>query len=159
MSEVPLKPLGKEEIRKLELALILTTLTRPDVIEKIRSAEDKLTWLDSLVIAATALARDKAGYPVSVIAEELGRSEITIRNHLAGKTEAGKLVLESYEILRSTGGTLSIPIATSSEIESLRKRIAELESIIKEKDKTIKILNEKLAKVKHYLSETLKELS
>jgi probable regulatory domain-containing protein len=159
MSEVPLKPLGKEEIRKLELALILTTLTRPDVIEKIRSAEDKLTWLDSLVIAAAALARDKAGYPVSVIAEELGRSEITIRNHLAGKTEAGKLVLESYEILRSTGGTLSIPIATSSEIESLRKRIAELESIIKEKDKTIKILNEKLAKVKHYLSETLKELS
>jgi probable regulatory domain-containing protein len=159
MSEVPLKPLGKEDIRKLELALILTTLTRPDVIEKIRSAEDKLTWLDSLVIAAAALARDKAGYPVSVIAEELGRSEITIRNHLAGKTEAGKLVLESYEILRSTGGTLSIPIATSSEIESLRKRIAELESIIKEKDKTIKILNEKLAKVKHYLSETLKELS
>ena len=159
MSEVPLKPLGKEEIRKLELALILTTLTRPDVIEKIRSAEDKLTWLDSLVIAAAALARDKAGYPVSVIAEELGRSEITIRNHLAGKTEAGKLVLESYEILRSTGGTLSIPIATSSEIEFLRKRIAELESIIKEKDKTIKILNEKLAKVKHYLSETLKELS
>jgi probable regulatory domain-containing protein len=159
MSEVPLKPLGKEEIRKLELALILTTLTRPDVIEKIRSAEDKLTWLDSLVIAAAALARDKAGYPVSVIAEELGRSEITIRNHLAGKTEAGKLVLESYEILRSAGGTLSIPIATSSEIESLRKRIAELESIIKEKDKTIKILNEKLAKVKHYLSETLKELS
>jgi len=159
MSEVPLKPLGKEEIRKLELALILTTLTRPDVIEKIRSAEDKLTWLDSLVIAAAALARDKAGYPVSVIAEELGRSEITIRNHLVGKTEAGKLVLESYEILRSTGGTLSIPIATSSEIEFLRKRIAELESIIKEKDKTIKILNEKLAKVKHYLSETLKELS
>ncbi|MCC6015941.1 MAG: hypothetical protein LM582_02745 [Desulfurococcaceae archaeon] len=159
MSEVPLKPLGKEEIRKLELALILTTLTRPDVIEKIRSAEDKLTWLDSLVIAAAALARDKAGYPVSVIAEELGRSEITIRNHLAGKTEAGKLVLESYEILRSAGGTLSIPIATSSEIEFLRKRIAELESIIKEKDKTIKILNEKLAKVKHYLSETLKELS
>jgi probable regulatory domain-containing protein len=159
MSEVPLKPLGKEEIRKLELALILTTLTRPDVIEKIRSAEDKLTWLDSLVIAAAALARDKAGYPVSVIAEELGRSEITIRDHLAGKTEAGKLVLESYEILRSTGGTLSIPIATPSEIESLRKRIAELESIIKEKDKTIKILNEKLAKIKHYLSETLKELS
>lgn len=159
MSEVPLKPLGKEEIRKLELALILTTLTRPDVIEKIRSAEDKLTWLDSLVIAAAALARDKAGYPVSVIAEELGRSEITIRDHLAGKTEAGKLVLESYEILRSTGGTFSIPIATPSEIESLRKRIAELESIIKEKDKTIKILNEKLAKVKHYLSETLKELS
>jgi len=119
----------------------------------------KRQWLDSLVIAAAALARDKAGYPVSVIAEELGRSEITIRNHLAGKTEAGKLVLESYEILRSAGGTLSIPIATSSEIEFLRKRIAELESIIKEKDKTIKILNEKLAKVKHYLSETLKELS
>jgi len=55
--EVPLKPLGKEDTRKLELALIFGTLMRQDVLEKIRNAEDKITWLDSLIIASGALAR------------------------------------------------------------------------------------------------------
>jgi len=159
MSEVPLKPLGKEEIRKLELALILTTLTRSDVLEKIRSAEDKLTWLDSLIIAAATFARDKAGYPVSVIAEELGRSESTIRNHLTRKTEAGKLIQESYEILRASGGRLSISMHTSAEIELLKKKVAELENKLKEKDEFVRILNEKLSKAKYYIGEALKELS
>lgn len=158
MSEVPLKPLGKEEIRKLELALILTTLTRPDVLEKIKVTEDKLTWLDSLVIAAMALARDKAGYPLSAIADELGRSESTIRNHLAGKTEAGKLVLESYEILRSSGGKLPTSMVVTTEVELLRKRINELEKALKEKDEVIKILTEKLSKVRSIINEALKEL-
>jgi probable regulatory domain-containing protein len=87
-----LKPLGKEDIRKLELSLILGTLLRPDVMDAIRKAEDKLTWLDSLIIAAGALARERAGYSLGKIAEELGRTESTIRNHLTGRTEAGRLV-------------------------------------------------------------------
>ncbi|MEM5870260.1 MAG: transcriptional regulator, partial [Candidatus Aenigmatarchaeota archaeon] len=72
MDEIPLKPAGKEEIRKLELSLILGTLFRPDVLESIRMASDKVTWLDSLIVAAGALARERAGMTTSKIAEELG---------------------------------------------------------------------------------------
>jgi len=106
--EVPLKPLGKEDVRRLELALIFGTLFRPDVLERIKNAEDRLTWLDSLVVAAAALARERAGYSVRRIAEEVGRTEATIRNHLQGKTEAGKLVKETYEMLVKAGGKLEI---------------------------------------------------
>lgn len=156
MSEeiVPLKPLTKEEIRKLELALILGTITRPDVMEKIRSAEDKLTWLDSLIVAAGALARERAGLPVDVIAEELGRSESTIRHHLAGKTEAGKLVKETYDILVKNGGKLriSIPVEMPSEIERYRRRVEELE-------REIQSLRSKVNEVKAKLEEILKSLT
>jgi len=130
MSEIPLKPVGKEDVRKLELSLILGTLLRPEVIDAIRNAEDKLTWLDSLVVAAGALARERAGYSIVKIAEELGRTEATIRNHLAAKTEAGKLVKETYEKLLQSGGRLDIPIlgaASQSQVEELRKRVEELE--------------------------------
>ncbi|QOJ79560.1 transcriptional regulator [Infirmifilum lucidum] len=130
MSEVPLKPIGKEDVRRLELSLILGTLLRPDVIDAIRNAEDKLTWLDSLVVAAGALARERAGYSVVKIAEELGRTEATIRNHLAAKTEAGKLVKETYERLLQGGGKLEISlpgIASTGEVEALKKKVEELE--------------------------------
>jgi len=117
-------------VRRLELSLILGTLLRPEVIDAIRNAEDKLTWLDSLVVAAGALARERAGYSIVKIAEELGRTEATIRNHLAAKTEAGKLVKETYEKLLQSGGRLDIPIlgtASQSQVEELRKRVEELE--------------------------------
>jgi len=130
MSEIPLKPVGKEDVRRLELSLILGTLLRPEVIDAIRNAEDKLTWLDSLVVAAGALARERAGYSIVKIAEELGRTEATIRNHLAAKTEAGKLVKETYEKLLQSGGKLDIPIlgtTSQSQVEELRKRVEELE--------------------------------
>jgi len=130
MSEIPLKPVGKEDVRRLELSLILGTLLRPEVIDAIRNAEDKLTWLDSLVVAAGALARERAGYSIVKIAEELGRTEATIRNHLAAKTEAGRLVKETYEKLLQSGGRLDIPIlgtASQSQVEELRKRVEELE--------------------------------
>jgi len=149
--EIPLKPITKEDIRKLELALILGTITRPDVIEKIRKAEDKLTWLDSLVVAAGALAREKAGYTVDVIAEELGRSEATIRHHLAGKTEAGRLVRETYEMLVKSGGKLEIPVVEAAQVQQLRKRVEELEQRVKE-------LEEKLSKVRESLKKILEEL-
>jgi predicted transcriptional regulator len=63
--EVPLKPLGREDIQKLEAVLLLGTCARArkDVIEKMRSADpkDRITWIDSLAVAAGALAREKAG--------------------------------------------------------------------------------------------------
>ncbi|MEZ0346002.1 MAG: transcriptional regulator [Infirmifilum sp.] len=137
-SEVPLKPIGKEDIRKLELSLILATLLRVDVIEVIRNAEDKLTWLDSLVVAAGALARERAGYSIVKIADELGRTENTIRNHLTGKTEAGRLVKEAYERLVQSGGKLELPGYThTSEVEELKKRVEELEKKIEGVKKTL----------------------
>jgi len=145
MSEVPLKPLGKEDIRKLELSLILGTLLRPDVTDAIRKAEDKLTWLDSLIIAAGALARERAGYSLGKIAEELGRTESTIRNHLTGKTEAGRLVKETYDNLVKAGGRLELEVLPGGkEVEELRAKVSELE--------------EKLKKVKETLSSLLQSL-
>lgn len=73
--EVPLKPLGREDIQKLEAVLLLGTVSRKDVIEKMRSADpkDRITWIDSLAVAAGALAREKAGMSTPRIADELGR--------------------------------------------------------------------------------------
>ncbi len=150
MSEIPLKPMGKEDIRKLELALILGTLFRPDVIESVRIAEDKVTWLDSLIIAASALARERGGISISKIAEELGRTETTIRNHLSGKTEAGKIVRETYDKLLKSG-KIEVQLPITFQQEDLRKRIEELEKQNKE-------LNEKLVKIKRSLESLLKEL-
>jgi probable regulatory domain-containing protein len=146
--EVPLKPMGKEDIRRLELALILETLFREDVLEKIRSSSERITWLDSLFVAAAAFARDRAGYSVSKIAEELGRSESTIRNHLSEKTEAGKLVAETYQKIRERGGVLDISLVRSGED---KKRIEELEKEVRE-------LREKLNKIKALIQDLLKEL-
>ncbi|MEM3673625.1 MAG: hypothetical protein QW468_05340 [Candidatus Bathyarchaeia archaeon] len=39
--EVPLKPLGREDIQKLEAVLLLGTVSRQDVIEKMRSETPK----------------------------------------------------------------------------------------------------------------------
>ncbi len=149
--EVPLKPITKSDIRKLELALILGTLFRPDVLEKVRNAEDKVTWLDSLIVAASALAREKAGIPISVIAEELGRSETTIRNHLSGKTEAGRLVRETYEMLVKSGGKLELQLPIAVATEDVRKRIEELEKQVNE-------LKQKLEKARSLVQELAKEL-
>lgn len=149
MSEIPLKPIGKEDIRKLELALILGTLFRPDVLESVKTAEDKVTWLDSLIVAAGALARERGGISISRIAEELGRTETTIRNHLSGKTEAGKIVRETYEKLLKSGKLeLQLPIAFQQE--DLRKRIEELERQNNE-------LNTKLVKIKSTIEQLLRE--
>ncbi len=154
MSEVPLKPITKEDIRRLELALILGTLFRSDVWEQIKSAEDKVTWLDSLVIAAAALARERAGIPIPRIAEELGRSETTIRNHLGGKTEAGRIVRETYEMLVRSGGRLELRVP-----EFGVPREKELEARIKELEDRVRILTEKLEKVKSSLESILREIS
>ncbi|MGC8947926.1 MAG: transcriptional regulator [Thermoprotei archaeon] len=151
MSEIPLKPIGKENIRKLELALILGTLFRSDVLESIKIAEDKVTWLDSLIIAAGALARERGGLSISKIAEELGRTETTIRNHLAGKTEAGKIIRETYEKLLKSGTLeLQLPLA-SQQFDELKRQNEELE-------RQNKALNEKLNKIRNIIEQLLKEI-
>ena len=128
--EIPLKPTGKEEIRKLELALIMGTLFKPEVIESIKNAEDRITWLDSLFVAAGALARERAGLPITLIAEELGRTEQTIRNHLAGETEAGKLVRKTYEALVK-GEELSIPIFAEEKLKKLEEKLKKVKEELK----------------------------
>jgi len=130
--QIPLRPLGREEIHRLETALLIGTLFRPDVLQEIRESEERLTWIDSLAVAAGALARDKAGMSIREIAEDLGRSEGTIRNHLAGKTKAGKLVRETFEKL--VRGELKVPLpgmAVSREVEELRGKVSKLEEELK----------------------------
>ena len=65
LSNIPLRPTSKREVKLLETALIVGTLYRPDIMELIRDPLEKATWLDSLAVAAAALAREKAGYTVS----------------------------------------------------------------------------------------------
>jgi hypothetical protein len=57
LSNVPLKPVGKKEISQLEMALIIGTLYRPEVLELIRDPVERSTWIDSLAVAAGSLAR------------------------------------------------------------------------------------------------------
>ena len=163
MSEIPLKPLGRQDIHRLETYLLIGTLLRSDVIERIKSAEDRLTWIDSLAVAAGALARQKSGMPIPRIAEELGRSEGTIRNHLNRKTEAGKLVWETYEML--VKGQIDPIAAVISAAGDVRKFKEELDKAVKERDelkekvsileKQVSELRDKLNKVKTRLQEIL----
>ena len=164
LSHVPLRPTSKKEIMELETALIIGTIYRPEVIQLILDPHERATWVDSLAVAAAALARYKAGYTIPQIAEELGRSESTIRNHLKGKTKAGKLVLETYELLARGELKLVIPI---KGIIIPEEKIKELEARIKELEKENEELREKLSqaankeeveKLKKRLEELQKEL-
>jgi len=124
-------PISREEIHKLETALLVGTLFRPEVIEEIRDSSERLTWVDSLAVSAGALARSKAGMTVSEIAEELGRTEATIREHLKGESKAGKLVNETYELLKE--GKLQIDeLFLKSEREKLKERLIKLKEEIED---------------------------
>ncbi len=139
MSEVPLSPIGREEIHKLEAALLIASLFSKEAMEELRNPEGRLTWVDSLAVAAAALARERGKMPVSQIAEELGRTEATIRSHLSGRTKAGKLVRETYERFVREGVRIEVPEVFRSvqqtlvddqrarELEELRRRAQELE--------------------------------
>lgn len=90
--------------------------------------------MDSLAVAAGAFARAKAGMTASEIAEELGRTEATIREHVKGETKAGKLVNETYELLKE--GKLSVEgligegvLATTTGDEKLQEIKKELEEV------------------------------
>jgi probable regulatory domain-containing protein len=118
--------------------------------------KDRITWIDSLTVAAGALAREKAGMSVSRIADELGRGEQTIRAHLTGKTEAGKLVRETYEMLLKGEKVLTFifketEVSSKEEIEKLKN---EIEKERKEKNE----LQEKLSKMQNKLENIIKAL-
>ncbi len=152
MNEVPLKPLGREDIHKLESVLLVGTLLRKEVLDLLREPSERLTWVDSLAVAAAALARERAGMSAAEIADELGRTEATIRNHLAGKTKAGLLVKETFERFSREGVKIEVePIAGYEELEKLK---AELE----EEKKMRTQLEEKLKRVRERLQQILGEI-
>ncbi len=143
--EVPVRPVSKREIKQLEAALIIGTLFRPDVLQKALSKEEFTTWIDSLAVAAAALAMEKAGYSVRQIAEELGRTEATIRRHLRGETKAGKLVRETYEMLVRGELKLAVPVVSPEAEEELRKLQEQVQSLEEELRK-VRDENEELRK-------------
>ena len=158
--EVTLSPMTRREIHQLETALLIGTLLRPDVIEAIKSAEERLTWIDSLAVAAGALAREKAKMTVSEIADDLGRTEHTIRNHLAGKTKAGKLVLETYQRFLKEGVKIDVSTVAPVAVEAT-KEIEQLKTELNKKDEQLKQLQAKLEgleKSKDALEEQVKSL-
>ncbi len=134
VEEISLKPMGRDEIHKLETALLLGTLFSSKVLELLKNPDERLTWVDSLAVAAGAIAREKAGMTVSQIAEDLGRSEATIRNHLKGKTKAGELVTETYNRFVKEG--VKIEFENVSELREKIQAIKEkLKDVIEELDK------------------------
>ena len=56
LERVPVKPTSAREVRELEIALIIGTLFRPDVMSEILEPKEFPTWVDSLAVAAGALA-------------------------------------------------------------------------------------------------------
>ncbi|MFP3167305.1 MAG: transcriptional regulator [Candidatus Nanopusillus sp.] len=169
---IPLNPLGKNDIKKLETFLIIGTLYRPEILELIKDPNERSTWIDSLAIAAAAYARYKAGMPISLIADELGRSEETIRNHISGKTKAGSLIIETYEKIKS--GQLNLILSFNSsnkelddlknqvknlkeEIEKLKMERDELKNIINNKEETIKSLQIEIGRIKSDLDKISRE--
>lgn len=147
--EIPLSPVGREQIHKLESALLIGTILRPDVLEQLKNPEERLTWVDSLAVAAAAIARERAKMAVSQIADDIGRTEATVRNHLTGKTKAGQLVRETLEKFLREGVRIEIPSA--EELEKLRK---ELEEEKGKAEKLVKLLEE----VKRALKNVLEKL-
>ncbi len=158
LSKVPIRPIGKKEIQQLEMALIIATLYSPEVLELIRDPIERATWVDSLAVAAAALARQKAGYPISRIAEEVGRSETMIRAHLSGKTKAGKLVLQTYEKLKR--GELKVVVPFIKVPREMAERVEELEKELKNirqhYEEKVKELREQLEKTKKDYEEKIK---
>jgi len=150
LSHIPVRPASAKEVRELELALIIGTLFRPDVLKMITSSEEFTTWVDSLAVAAGALAREKAGYTISRIAEELGRTEATIRNHLQGRTKAGALVSDTYRMLARGKLKIAIPATTGL---AMREEIDKLKKSLEEAESRVKSLEEKLTEISRLASE------
>ncbi|MFP3258034.1 MAG: regulator [Caldivirga sp.] len=134
--EIPLKPLGKEDIRKLESALLTMVLFSRETFEELQNPHGRLTWVDSLYTAAAALARSKAGMSLSQIADEIGVTEATLRRHLRGETKAGQLVLKAYERLSKEGFKVELPIAASAmqseELTRLREKLSKVRDLLKQ---------------------------
>ena len=169
---IPLNPLGKNDIKKLETFLIIGTLYRPEILELIKDPNESSTWIDSLAIAAASYARYKAGMPISLIADELGRSEESIRDNISGKTKAASLIIETYEKIKL--GQLNLILSFNSsnkeldnlkdqvknlkeEIEKLKMERDELKNIINNKEETIKSLQIEIGRTKSDLDKISRE--
>jgi probable regulatory domain-containing protein len=155
-NQIPLTPIGKKDIHKLEAILLAATLLRPEVLEMIRESSERLTWVDSLAVAAGALAREKAGMTASQIAEEMGRTEQTIRKHLKKESKAGQLIRETYEIVKKLvkEGRVNdvFPIIAFGNAKKLTEEIDQLK---KEKEE----IKQALTKIKGEIEEIVKRLS
>ncbi|AEH51551.1 hypothetical protein [Pseudothermotoga thermarum] len=161
--QIPINPTGRQEIHQLESILLFATLFRPEVLEIIRDPAERLTWVDSLAVAAGAIAREKAGMTASEIARELGRTDQTIRKHLKGESKAGELVRETYELIKSgklddllktieTADKSGLAEAVSKEeFEKLRSQNEELTKKVKELENKYETLKGKIKELANLL--------
>lgn len=161
--EIPLLPMGREDVHKLEYVLLIGSLFRPEVLEELRNPSERLTWIDSLAVAASALAREKAKMSVSKIAEELGRTEATIRNHLQGKTKAGELVLKTYEKFIKEGVKIELPtvketVEAEEKLKAAEEKLKQTENKLKEVKEKLRRFEEKIGKIKDSLSQLIAQL-
>ncbi|MEM3139774.1 MAG: hypothetical protein QXU17_06210, partial [Archaeoglobaceae archaeon] len=154
--EIPLNPIGREDIHKLESTLLFATLFRQEVLELIRDPAERLTWVDSLAVAAGSIAREKARMSVSEIARELGRTETTIRKHLKGESKAGQLVRETYELLKQ--GKLNEILSFIENFQEIGKMREEIQKLKDEKQRIEQVVFE-LNKFKLELEELSKRIS
>ena len=160
--EAPLTPVGRDQIHKLESALLIASIFSPTVLEELENPKERLTWIDSLAVAAAALAREKAKMSVSQIADELGRSEATIRNHLQGRTKAGQIVRETYERFVREGVSIPslpelfkekyAPLAEKEDVEKLKSEIESLKSQLEQYKSKIEEYEKKISDAKTVLS-------
>jgi probable regulatory domain-containing protein len=159
-SSIPLRPIGREEIRKLEVALLLGTLFREDVLEMLKSMEGRLTWVNSLAFAAAAVAREAAKMSVREIADDIGIAEASIRQHLQGKSKAGKLVKETYERFVKEGASINLPFASIKDDVKEKEKVTKekIDLIINKYEDSIKRLNEDLETLRSLMDE-LKRLA
>jgi probable regulatory domain-containing protein len=156
-NQIPLNPVGRQDIHKLETILLTATLLRPEVLDMIRSSSERLTWVDSLAVAAGALAREKAGMTLSEIAEELGRTEQTVKKHLKEESKAGQLVKETYEMIKTLvkeGKNVNdvFPLIALGDAKGLKE---EVEKLKKEKEE----IKQTLTKIKEELEALVKKIS
>jgi len=156
-NQIPLNPVGRQDIHKLETILLTATLLRPEVLDMIRTSSERLTWVDSLAVAAGALAREKAGMTLSEIAEELGRTEQTVKKHLKEESKAGQLVKETYEMIKTLvkeGKNVNdvFPIIALGDAKGLKE---EVEKLKKEKEE----IKQALTKIKEELEALVSKLS
>ena len=156
-NQIPLNPVGRQDIHKLETILLTTTLLRPEVLDMIRTSSERLTWVDSLAVAAGALAREKAGMTLSEIAEELGRTEQTVKKHLKEESKAGQLVKETYEMIKTLvkeGRNVNdvFPLIALGDAKGLKE---EVEKLKKEKEE----IKQSLTKIKEELEALVKKIS
>ena len=127
-----LNPITREDIHKLETSLLIGTLFRKEVLEEIRNSSERLTWVDSLAVAAGALARSKAGMNIPEIADELGRSEASIREHIKGSSKAGRLVLETYDMLKEGKIDIESMMVQNDKIEKVKEKLKEMKKMLEE---------------------------